>query len=79
MNGNLSFDFRLGEVTTQVNDDVEESSLYTYGVRLGTGIKYQLNNDIELVSKVLIQHPLLNEDIQYPNQYRFMVGISKRW
>ncbi|NNF35393.1 MAG: hypothetical protein HKN68_14885 [Saprospiraceae bacterium] len=79
MEENLSYDFRLGEVTTQINDAGVNSADDRYALRLGSGITYQLNNHIQLVSKVYFQNPLLNEDIHYPNQYRLMLGISKKW
>lgn len=79
MEENLSYDFRLGEVTTQVNDAGVSSTDNRYALRLGSGIRFQLNNHVQLVSKVYFQNPLFNEDIHYPNQYRLMLGISKKW
>ncbi len=80
LNQDLVYDFKNGESYFQESNSTDViRSLPNWAARLGTGIKYSLSDNIDLLTKVYFQKPIFGNELQYPTQLRWMLGVEKKW
>ena len=79
LNEGLTYDFKNGETLISDGENIVIDDNSRLGLRIGTGLRFSITENFGIISSFFLQKSIAQSPLSYPIQYRWAIGIEKKW